>query len=60
MKVILSPKETLIYYLTDFRNSATGGSGIGLSVAKSIVSLHGGTIHAVSDDGQLLRIIILM
>lgn len=40
--------------------SAPGGSGIGLSVAKSIVSLHGGTIHAVSDDGQLLRIVILM
>ena len=34
--------------------------GPGGSVAKSIVSLHGGTIHAVSDDGQLLRIIILM
>lgn len=49
------------FYRTDAsRNSATGGSGIGLSVAKSIVSLHGGTIHAVSDDGRLLRIIILM
>lgn len=49
------------FYRTDAsRNSATGGSGIGLSVAKSIVTLHGGTIHAVSDDGRLLRIIILM
>ena len=49
------------FYRTDAsRNSATGGSGIGLSVAKSIVSLHGGTIHAVSDDGQLLRIVIFM
>ena len=49
------------FYRTDAsRNSATGGSGIGLSVAKSIVSLHDGTIHAVSDDGQLLRIVILM
>lgn len=32
--------------------SAPGGSGIGLSVAKSIVTLHGGTIHAKSDDGK--------
>ena len=49
------------FYRTDAsRNSATGGSGIGLSVAKSIVTLHGVTIHAVSDDGRLLRIIILM
>lgn len=49
------------FYRTDAsRNSATGGSGIGLSVAKSIVTLHGGTIHAGSDDGRLLRIIILM
>ena len=49
------------FYRTDAsRNSATGGSGIGLSVAKSIVTLHGGTIHVVSDDGRLLRIIILM
>ena len=49
------------FYRTDAsRNSATGGSGIGLSVAKSIVTIHGGTIHAVSDDGRLLRIIILM
>lgn len=49
------------FYRTDAsRNSATGGSGIGLSVAKSIVSLHGGTIHAKSDDGRLLQIIILI
>lgn len=49
------------FYRTDAsRNSATGGSGIGFSVAKSIVTLHGGTIHAKSDDGRLLRIIILM
>lgn len=40
--------------------SAPGGSGIGLSVAKSIVTLHGGTIHAKSDDGKKIQIIIFM
>lgn len=40
--------------------SAPGGSGIGLSVAKSIVILHGGTIHAKSDDGKKIQIIIFM
>lgn len=49
------------FYRTDAsRNSSTGGSGIGLSVAKTIVSLHGGTIHAKSDDGKCIQIIISM
>lgn len=49
------------FYRTDAsRNSSTGGSGIGLSIAKSIISLHGGTIHAKSSDGQHLQIIILI
>ncbi len=34
------------------RNSDTGGSGIGLSVAKAIIRAHGGNIHATSDDGK--------
>ena len=41
-------------------NGGPGGSGIGLSVAKSIVTLHGGTIHAKSDDGKKIQIIIFM
>lgn len=39
--------------------SAPGGSGIGLSVAKSIVTLHGGTTHAKSDDGKKYRLLFL-
>ena len=40
------------FYRTDAsRNSATGGHGIGLSVAKAIVTAHKGKITAVSPDG---------
>ena len=34
------------------RNSETGGHGIGLSVAKAIVTAHGGKITATSPDGE--------
>ena len=41
------------FYRTDAsRNSATGGHGIGLSVAKAIVTSHKGKITAVSPDGK--------
>lgn len=41
------------FYRTDAsRNSETGGSGIGLSVAKAIVQMHKGRIHAASIDGK--------
>lgn len=38
------------YRLDDSRSSSTGGSGLGLAIAKSIVTSHGGTIHAESAD----------
>lgn len=41
------------FYRTDTsRNSATGGHGIGLSIAKAIVAAHGGSIFASTRSGK--------
>lgn len=43
------------YRLDATRNSATGGSGIGLSIAESIVAMHKGQIEAFSEkDGSIV------
>lgn len=43
------------YRLEESRNSKTGGNGIGLSIAKSIVSLHKGKITAKAEnDNELI------
>ncbi|MDD6212392.1 MAG: HAMP domain-containing sensor histidine kinase [Clostridiales bacterium] len=47
------------FYRTDqSRNSETGGYGIGLSVAKAIVTAHGGKIHAWTDNGSSFHITV--
>ncbi|MDD7769776.1 sensor histidine kinase [Suipraeoptans intestinalis] len=44
------------FYRSDpSRNSATGGHGIGLSIALAIVKAHKGKIYATSADGKSLR-----
>ena len=58
------PKESLHllferFYRTDSsHNSQTGGYGIGLSVAKAIVTSHNGKIQASSQDGQSLLLTV--
>lgn len=56
-KGITIPKEKLdtifdkFYRLDEARTSDTGGAGLGLAIAKEIVTLHGGVIEAESEDG---------
>ena len=45
------------FYRSDrSRNSATGGYGIGLAIAKAIVNTHRGKIQASTKDGKSLTI----
>ena len=47
------------FYRSDrSRNSETGGHGIGLSVAKAIVTAHGGKIHASTTDGHSFQVTV--
>lgn len=44
------------YRLDSSRSTQTGGYGIGLSVAKAIVTAHNGKISATTQDGMVLQI----
>ncbi|MFQ9516583.1 MAG: sensor histidine kinase [Eubacterium sp.] len=46
------------YRMDSSRNSETGGTGIGLSVAKAIAVSHRGRITAYSEDGKSIRIMV--
>ena len=46
------------YRLDVSRNSETGGSGIGLSVARAIVKAYHGRIRARSEDGKCICVVV--
>lgn len=49
------------FYRTDeSRGSATGGSGIGLSIVKKVVKAHGGVVYAKGEPGKGLEITIVL
>lgn len=54
------PKDKLerlfeqFFRLDSSRGSGSGGAGLGLAIAKEIVELHKGTIHAASSDGKII------
>jgi signal transduction histidine kinase len=46
------PAERLPGIFDSFASSKKDGMGLGLSIARSIVEAHGGTIHAENHPGQ--------
>ncbi len=42
------------------RTGATGGSGLGLSIVKAIITAHGGTIRAQSEPGMGTRVLFTL
>lgn len=48
------------YRVDEARHRSTGGSGLGLSIAKRIIDLHGGTVEVFSKPGNGTTIVIAL
>jgi two-component system sensor histidine kinase ResE len=46
------------FYKADASRKAAGGSGLGLSIVKTIIERHGGTITARNDHGAVFEIVL--
>ena len=46
------------FYKADASRKAAGGSGLGLSIVKTIVERHGGTIAARNEQGAVFEILL--
>ena len=44
------------FYKVDAARTASGGSGLGLSIVKAIIERHGGTIEARNDGGAVFEL----
>lgn len=47
------------YRLDSARSTSTGGAGLGLAIARDIVTLHGGTVRANSGEGKTTFVVEL-